>query len=367
MHPGRPIVTSRATTPAAPTIERIEEIVAPHGITHVGVASADVLADTRTVLHDRKALGLHDGMQFTYRNPDRSTEPQRAVPDAQSVLVAARPYLTDIDPEPPATGVSARVGRYAWVDHYAELRRGLRVAAAEIEAAGYRALVFADDNSLVDRAIAHRAGLGWFGKNANLLVPGSGSFFVLGSIITTAPYAAQRDAGDRWLRLVRPVPRRLSDHGDHRAGRDRRCPLPELGVAEAGPDPGRVPRGRPRPHLRVRRLPGRVPHLRAPRPAQHRRPRRRRGRGAVPRRRHWSCSTSTMPRSRQRYGRWWIAGREMRWLRRNALIVIGNVADPHDRSVRSTVERYRADDDPILAEHASWAHDRLDQRAATST
>ena len=69
----------------------------------------------------------------------------------------------------------------------------------------------------------------------------------------------------------------------------------------------------------------------------------------------------------ERYGRWWIAGREMRWLRRNALIVIGNVADPHDRSVRSTVERYRADGDPILAEHAEWAQARLDERAAADT
>jgi hypothetical protein len=69
----------------------------------------------------------------------------------------------------------------------------------------------------------------------------------------------------------------------------------------------------------------------------------------------------------ERYGRWWIAGREMRWLRRNALIVIGNVADPHDRSVRSTLERYRADDDPILAEHAAWAQARLDERAVADT
>jgi epoxyqueuosine reductase len=68
-----------------------------------------------------------------------------------------------------------------------------------------------------------------------------------------------------------------------------------------------------------------------------------------------------------RYGRWWIAGREMRWLRRNALVVVGNSADPDDRSVRSVVERYRADDDPILAEHADWAHARLDQRAATDS
>jgi len=366
VHPGRPTVTSTAAAPPAPTIERIEEIVAPYGITHVGVASADVLADTRTVLHDRKALGLHDGMQFTYRNPDRSTEPQRAVPGAQSVLVAARPYLTDVDPEPPATGVSARVGRYAWVDHYAELRRGLRVAAVEIEAAGYRSLVFADDNSLVDRAIAHRAGLGWFGKNANLLVPGRGSFFVLGSIITTAPYAPNESPasdgcgscvrcldgcpttaiiapgvidGARCLSWVLqkpgpiPVEFREAVH-DRIYGCDDCqdvCPISVRLGRRNTVDLDAV-ESEVQAHVDVLEL--------------------------------LDLDDATIE---ARYGRWWIAGREMRWLRRNALIVIGNVADPHDRSVRSTVERYRADDDPILAEHASWAHDRLDQRAATST
>src|SRR6185295_8008395 len=45
----------------------------------------------------------------------------------------------------------------------------------------------ADDNSLVDREAAYLAGLGWYGKNANLLLPGQGSWFVLGSVVTDAP------------------------------------------------------------------------------------------------------------------------------------------------------------------------------------
>src|SRR5690606_2934259 len=64
---------------------------------------------------------------------------------------------------------------------------GLGAVAAELTAAGWRARVLADDNALVDRAAAARAGIGWFGKNANLLLPGLGSWFVLGSVITDAP------------------------------------------------------------------------------------------------------------------------------------------------------------------------------------
>src|SRR3546814_1464770 len=49
--------------------------------------------------------------------------------------------------------------------------------------------IAADDNALVDRAAAHRAGIGWWGKNANLLLPRLGSWYVLGSVITDAPRA----------------------------------------------------------------------------------------------------------------------------------------------------------------------------------
>ncbi len=68
------------------------------GIDHVGVASAEVLSDARDAIHDRIAGGLDDGMGFTFRNPDRSTDPSRAVEHASSIIVAARSYLTDVDP-----------------------------------------------------------------------------------------------------------------------------------------------------------------------------------------------------------------------------------------------------------------------------
>ncbi|MEO1058671.1 MAG: QueG-associated DUF1730 domain-containing protein [Actinomycetota bacterium] len=188
---------------ALPTIPEIRADLAESEIHHVGVASAEVLADTRAELLSRRAAGLHADMQFTYRNPERSTDPSRAVANARSVIVAARSYMTDPaqftppSPSVAADGPHARVGRYAWVDHYAPLRHALRDVARTIRSAGHRAVAFADDNAIVDRAVAYRAGLGWYGKNANLLLPGAGSFFVLGCIITTADYpVAVRPAAD---------------------------------------------------------------------------------------------------------------------------------------------------------------------------
>lgn len=341
-----------------PTLADIRQTVAEFDITHVGVASADVLTDTRATLISRKAAGLNDTMEFTYRNPDRSTDPSRAVEGARSVIVAARPYLTDTDPPQPTSGPHARVGRYAWSDHYAPLRAGLRVVAKQLKAAGHRAVVFADDNSIVDRAIAHRAGIGWFGKNANLLLPGAGSFFVLGSLITTAEYEHQQTtANDGCGSCTRCI----DD-----------CPTGAIvapGVIDASrclswvmQKPGTIPlEFREAMHDRIygcddcqdvcpisirlgkRNTIDLDPAVQA-----------------------WVDALALLDADddwiAERYGHWYIAGREMRWLRRNALVVIGNVGDPADARVRSTVERYRADHDPILAEHAAWAARRLDQR-----
>ncbi len=357
----------RGARPAPPTIEEITSIGAEHGITHIGVASAEILADTRATLFERKAAGLHDGMQFTYRNPERSTDPRRAVVEAQSVIVGARPYLSADDPPEPVSDhrAHARVGRYAWVDHYEPLRVGLRAIGARLKESGHRATAFADDNSMVDRAIAHRAGIGWFGKNANLLLPGAGSFFVLGSLITTAEYEpAAAPASDGCGTCVRcidgcptgaivapgvidgarclswvlqkagaiPPEFRTAIH-DRIYGCDDCqdvCPISvRLGrrnTIDIDPDANDV-----QSHVDVLDL--------------------------------LDADDEVIE---QRHGRWYIAGREFRWLRRNALVVIGNVADPTDRRVRSTVERYRADADEILAEHADWAAMRLDERHAAA-
>ena len=167
-------------------VQRLVEIAKQHDISHVGVCDAEILQRARDELIRRKDAGLHDGLQFTYKNPERSTDPQpcRCRAHARSSSAPARTTSTN-RPAPP--GAQGRVARYAWTDHYAPLREGLRTVARQLRSDGWRAVVFADDNSIVDREVAYRAGIGWFGKNANLLLPGAGSWFVLGCIITTAP------------------------------------------------------------------------------------------------------------------------------------------------------------------------------------
>jgi epoxyqueuosine reductase len=56
-----------------------------------------------------------------------------------------------------------------------------------------------------------------------------------------------------------------------------------------------------------------------------------------------------------RWGRWYVADREPRWVRRNALVVLGNVGDASDVDVRRCLAAYLAHDDPMLRAHAVWA------------
>lgn len=344
-----------------PDLDEIRTIVEPFGITHLGVASAEPMERARAEIERRRDLGLSDTMGFTYRDPHRSTDPGRAVAGARSVIVAARPYATVTSgvahPAGEADRPMARVARYAWTDHYGPLREGLRAAARRIRRSGHRAVAFADDNSLVDREIAHRGGLGWFGRNANLLLPGAGSFFVLGSIVTTVDYPADTPVPDgcgtcrrcldscptgaivadgvidarrclAWL-VQRPgtFPEEFrAALGDRIYGcddcQDACPPTVRLGARHALPVTGE--------------------ELSTVDPV-------------------WMLEADDADLL-ERLGRWYLAGRDPRWLRRNALLVIGNTATPADTRCLDVLDRYRDGDDPLLAEHAEWARRRIDER-----
>ena len=347
-------------------LESLLQFARELGLDRVGVTDAAPLSRARVAIDDRNARGLSDTMGFTYRNPSRSTDPNTAVEGARSIIVAARSYHSD-QPDHPG-GISARVARYAQDDHYTPLRQALQQIALRLRADGYRAVVFADENNLVDREVAYRAGLGWFGKNANILLPGAGSFFSLGSIVTTAVLAP----------ASQPAP---DGCGTCRACYDE-CPTQAI-VADGVIDARRC-------LAWLVQKPGIFP---------------REFRVALGDRLYGcdDCQTSCPPTVRlhtrhhariapiagpgafvdvlellnesnesllEKYGSWYLADRDPRWLRRNGLIILGNIApvdiSARENSVMSPVEqvlrRYLGDIDPMLRLHALWAAVRLGRR-----
>ena len=342
--------------PPIPTIDEIRIELKAHGITHVGVAPATPMLRARKALAERKASGFADNMSFTWRNPERSTTPTASVAGAQSILVAALPYLAD--DVTPATGRRAHIARYARADHYSILRTALRSVARNLKMAGERAVAFADDNALVDREAAYRAGIGWFGKNANLLLPGAGSYFVLGSIITTAIYEPSQPVDDgcgSCTRCLDGCPTgAIVAPGVIDA---RRCLAWLLQKSGTFPTEMRAALGDriygcddcqevcpPTVRLGRRNMSSAAPGL---------------GEWVDP----LAMLTMSDDELLDTYGLWYFAERDPRWLRRNAMIVLGNTADPNDSETLDVLQSTIDGQDVVLAEHAQWAVDEIARRA----
>ena len=329
------------------------------GLHQVGVASAEVLHRARQALNERKSQGLHNQMQFTYRNPNRSTDPTAALPSAKSVIVGALSYSTQM-PEQPEK-LSARVARYVWSDYYAQLRESLRQIAKQLESDSFRAVVLADDNSIVDREVAYQAGLGWFGKNSNLLIAGAGSYFVLGCVVTNAPLVV----ADKPVEDGCGSCRRCLDN----------CPTQAIiapGVIDANKclawllqKPGVFDRD-----FRVAlgdRLYGcddcqevcpptvrfeKRTNVIADEPVKH-----------DDRSNAWVSVQKILLADDEsllkEFGAWYIANRDPKWLRRNALVILGNIGDADDKLVVELLQKYCNHGDAILRSHAVWAAARL--------
>jgi epoxyqueuosine reductase len=302
-------------------------------------------------------------MAFTYRNPARSTEPARILPGAQAIVVGARRYPSH---RAAATGAGADrpvgvVARYASDDHYWPLRSALGAVAQRLREAGWRAVVVADDNALVDREAARRAGLGWYGKNTNLLLPGAGSWFVLGGVVTDAPLPGplhlQPDGCGPCRRCLPACPTgALVAPGVLDA---RRCLAWLLQATGVFPIEYRVAVGG--------RLygcddcqeacPDNLAWARSA-PGEERPP----GPGDRPTVDLLDLLASTDEELLARLGRWYIPQRQARYLRRNALVALGNTANGRDRAVEDALRRCLVDPDPLIRGHAVWAAARLDRR-----
>ena len=146
-----------------------------------------------TALHQERARYLRwieQGRQGEMRwiTPDwadRSSDPGRTLPEARAVICVGLAYWKGAPPADASS--SGRVARYAWGrDYHAVLGEQLQLYAAALrERFGGEHRWLVDTGPLMDKAIAARAGLGWYGKNTNLLTERFGSWVVLGEIMTT--------------------------------------------------------------------------------------------------------------------------------------------------------------------------------------
>ena len=189
----------------------LSELAQRHGLSLLGVAPADPLPEARQHLADAFAAGRMGTMGWMGgERPEIASAPRMQQPEARSVIVVAAPYssgdrgawdpapdrlrsaLTEVLEAEPAEPAGL-IARYALgTDYHVALRARLGALAAELRGAGLPTgtTAYVDDRPLAERAFAARAGLGWIGKNTNLLThQAAGSWVFLGALLSDAELA----------------------------------------------------------------------------------------------------------------------------------------------------------------------------------
>jgi epoxyqueuosine reductase len=278
--------------------------------------------------------------------PETSCHPEALLPGASTVVSAAYCYYAD---EPPLEPGQGRLARYTWHDGYAVLRERLDELGRRL-GGSYRVLV--DANQHVDREAAARSGVGFYGKNTMLITRRNGSWVVLGTLVTdveiepTPPL--DLDCGSCTLCIEACPTGALDEPGTLDSTKclsywtQAPVPIPEeyraeLGVQVYGCDICQdvCPWNRGVEKRRQGVEPGAeaTPHV-----------------SLV----EWlSDDGDELVR---RFDRLYVPQNDSRYLRRNALVALGNSGDPE---YAAAAEGFVHDDDPLLREHAEWALARL--------
>jgi epoxyqueuosine reductase len=318
------------------------------GIDAIGSAPAAPYAETERLIRERRRRGLFADMRFTMSRPEVSCHPESLLPGVRSVVSAALCYYAPAPAPGPGEG---RLPRYTWGDAYAELRQKLDELGRRL-GGDYRVLV--DANQHVDREGAARAGVGFYGKNTMLITRRHGSWVVLGTLVTDIEIEPSRpldlDCGDCRLCIDACPTRALDEPGTLDATRclsywtqspqtipeEYREPLGDMVYGcdicqDVCPWNRGVEKRRGEEAARGEPTVSLVEWLRA-------------GAEALG----------------ERYDRLYVPRNDPRYLRRNALVVLGNVGRQEDADLAGP---FAEGTDPMLAEHARWAQRRIAERA----
>jgi len=158
------------------------------GFAAVGATSAEPFREAEAAALERTAQGMMDGLPWWNEARVRaSADPRQRTPAAQSVLALAFPYpvpsATEADPGDPGGRIAAyALGR----DYHEVLSERMQPLVTMLGSQRHQSKTYVDHGWMLDRAAGARAGLGWLGKNTNLLVPGVGSYVLLSEIVTSA-------------------------------------------------------------------------------------------------------------------------------------------------------------------------------------
>jgi epoxyqueuosine reductase len=160
-----------------------------HGFDCVGITSPDAIADAGRHFQNFLADGAHGDMDWLADRPERRADPRVLWPGVRSVIMLGVNYGPDENPLAIlAQRLSGAISVYAQGDDYHDvIKKRLKALARWLVAAsGGEVKVFVDTAAVMEKPLAHAAGLGWQGKHTNLVSREFGSWLFLGAIFTSA-------------------------------------------------------------------------------------------------------------------------------------------------------------------------------------
>ena len=169
------------------TIDRhtsfVKQTASVLGFDYCGIAKAAFLNEDARRLEAWLQKGMHGKMDYMQNHFDLRVDPQKLVPGAKSVITLLINYFPEKQQQP---GIP-KISKYAYgKDYHDVIRKKLQefLHALKLNTGDFNGRGFVDSAPVLERAWAQQSGLGWIGKNGNLINKKSGSFFFIATLIT---------------------------------------------------------------------------------------------------------------------------------------------------------------------------------------
>lgn len=166
----------------AETSQFIRSLASAAGFDHCGMAAAAPLDEDARKLERWLHQGMHGTMHYMEKNFDLRVNPYKLLPGARSVISFLMNYFPEVQQEQD----TPKISKYAYGRDYHEvIRPKLNAILGEMKdkIGDFEGRGFVDSAPVLERSWAVRSGLGWVGKNGNLIHKQAGSYFFIATLI----------------------------------------------------------------------------------------------------------------------------------------------------------------------------------------
>ncbi|MGY6562324.1 MAG: tRNA epoxyqueuosine(34) reductase QueG [Luteibaculaceae bacterium] len=163
--------------------KQVKDLAKAMGFMYCGISKAEFLEEEAPNLYTWLHQGKHGKMLYMENHFDKRLDPTKLVPGAKSVITLAYNYFTE---EQQATD-APKISKYAYgKDYHIVIKDKLRLFFETLkeQIGAIEGRVFVDSAPVLEKAWAKKSGVGWVGKNTNIINPKAGSYFFLAEVIS---------------------------------------------------------------------------------------------------------------------------------------------------------------------------------------